>query len=62
MYGACAAAAAASSMRPRAWWRATLPRLARLISHEFELARAPEALRFAMGNPDAVMKVVIHGE
>jgi hypothetical protein len=22
----------------------------------------PEALRFAMGNPDEVMKVVIHGE
>lgn len=38
------------------------PALQRLISHEFELARAPEALQFAMGNPDAVMKVVIHGE
>jgi threonine dehydrogenase-like Zn-dependent dehydrogenase len=38
------------------------PALQRLISHEFELARAPEALQFAMANPDAVMKVVIHGE
>jgi L-gulonate 5-dehydrogenase len=36
--------------------------LARLVSHEFELERAPEALRFAMANPDEVMKVVIHGE
>jgi threonine dehydrogenase-like Zn-dependent dehydrogenase len=36
--------------------------LERLISHEFELDRAPEALRFAMTNPDEVMKVVIHGE
>jgi threonine dehydrogenase-like Zn-dependent dehydrogenase len=35
--------------------------LARLISHEFALAQAPEALRFAIGNPDEVMKVVIRG-
>jgi threonine dehydrogenase-like Zn-dependent dehydrogenase len=34
----------------------------RLISHEFGLARAPEALRFAMTNPTEVMKVVIRGE
>lgn len=33
--------------------------LRRLISHEFELGRAPEALRFAMSNPTEVMKVVI---
>ncbi len=33
--------------------------LARLISHEFPLARAPEALRFAIDNPEKVMKVVI---
>jgi L-gulonate 5-dehydrogenase len=33
--------------------------LERLISHEFPLARAPEALRFAIDNPTLVMKVVI---
>jgi L-gulonate 5-dehydrogenase len=33
--------------------------LRRLISHEFALGDAPEALRFAMGNPTEVMKVVI---
>jgi L-gulonate 5-dehydrogenase len=33
--------------------------VARLVSHEFPLARAPEALSFAMGNPTEVMKVVI---
>ena len=33
--------------------------LARLISHEFPLERAPEALRFAIDNPTEVMKVVI---
>lgn len=33
--------------------------LRRLISHEFELSQAPEALRFAMSNPTEVMKVVI---
>jgi L-gulonate 5-dehydrogenase len=33
--------------------------LARLVSHEFPLAQAPEALRFAMSNPTEVMKVVI---
>jgi threonine dehydrogenase-like Zn-dependent dehydrogenase len=32
-----------------------------LISHRFELERAPEALRFAMDNPTEVMKVVIGG-
>jgi threonine dehydrogenase-like Zn-dependent dehydrogenase len=36
--------------------------VARLISHEFPLAEAPEALRFAMSNPTKVMKVVIRGE
>ena len=33
--------------------------MARLVSHEFPLTRAPEALRFAMSNPTEVMKVVI---
>jgi threonine dehydrogenase-like Zn-dependent dehydrogenase len=33
----------------------------RLISHEFELERAPEAMDFAMSNPSEVMKVVIRG-
>jgi threonine dehydrogenase-like Zn-dependent dehydrogenase len=33
--------------------------LARLVSHEFPLDRAPEALRFAMEHPAEVMKVVI---
>lgn len=36
--------------------------LGRLISHEFGLDEGPEALRLAMSNPEAVMKVVIHGE
>jgi L-gulonate 5-dehydrogenase len=36
--------------------------LARLISHEFALEQAPEALEFAIGNPTKVMKVVILGE
>ena len=36
--------------------------LARLISHEFALAQAPEAMRFAMSNPTQVMKVVIRDE
>jgi threonine dehydrogenase-like Zn-dependent dehydrogenase len=35
--------------------------LVRLISHEFGLEQAPEALRFAMSNPHEVMKVVIRG-
>lgn len=33
--------------------------LARLISHEFPLDRAPEAISFAVSNPAEVMKVVI---
>ncbi len=33
--------------------------MARLVSHEFPLTQAPEALRFAMSNPTEVMKVVI---
>jgi L-gulonate 5-dehydrogenase len=36
--------------------------LSRLVSHRFALEQAPEALRFAMGNPTEVMKVVIGGE
>jgi len=35
--------------------------LARLVSHEFGLDRAPEAIRFAIDNPAEVMKVVIKG-
>jgi len=35
--------------------------LGRLISHEFPLDEAPEAIRFAMGHPAEVMKVVIRG-
>jgi L-gulonate 5-dehydrogenase len=38
------------------------PALARMISHQFPLAEAPEALRFAMNNPSDVMKVVIRGD
>jgi L-gulonate 5-dehydrogenase len=33
--------------------------LSRLVSHEFPLDRAPEALTFAMEHPAEVMKVVI---
>jgi threonine dehydrogenase-like Zn-dependent dehydrogenase len=33
----------------------------RLVSHEFALAQAPEALSFAMSNPTEVMKVMIRG-
>lgn len=36
--------------------------LQRLVSHEFPLERAPEAIRFAIDNPTEVMKVVIVGE
>jgi threonine dehydrogenase-like Zn-dependent dehydrogenase len=36
--------------------------LAHMISQEFGLEQAPEALRFAIGNPTEVMKVVIRGE
>jgi L-gulonate 5-dehydrogenase len=38
------------------------PTLERMISHEFALEQAPEALHFAIGNPTKVMKVVIIGE
>jgi L-gulonate 5-dehydrogenase len=38
------------------------PVLARMISHQFSLEQAPEALQFAMNNPSDVMKVVIRGE
>jgi threonine dehydrogenase-like Zn-dependent dehydrogenase len=37
------------------------PALARLISHEFGLDQAPEAISFAISNPAEVMKVVIRG-
>jgi threonine dehydrogenase-like Zn-dependent dehydrogenase len=30
-----------------------------LITHRFPLERAPDALRFAMSNPNEVMKVVV---
>ena len=33
-----------------------------LISHEFTLTQASDALRFAIGNPTKVMKVVIRGD
>jgi L-gulonate 5-dehydrogenase len=36
--------------------------LARLVSHEFSLDRAPQAMRFAIDNPTEVMKVVILSE
>ena len=36
--------------------------VAGLVSHEFSLAEAPDALRFAMSNPTEVMKVVIRGD
>lgn len=36
--------------------------LARLVSHEFALSQAPEAIDFAMSNPTEVMKVVIRDE
>ncbi|MFZ1878733.1 MAG: alcohol dehydrogenase catalytic domain-containing protein [Gaiellaceae bacterium] len=37
-------------------------RLAQLVSHEFPLADAPEAIQFAMEHPREVMKVVIRGD
>jgi threonine dehydrogenase-like Zn-dependent dehydrogenase len=36
--------------------------VARMISHEFPLERAPEAMEFAMENPSEVMKVVIRDD
>jgi L-gulonate 5-dehydrogenase len=36
-------------------------RLAPLVSHEFPLERAPEALAYALENPTEVMKVVVRG-
>ena len=36
--------------------------VARMVSHEFSLEQAPDAIRFAMSNPTKVMKVVIRGE
>jgi threonine dehydrogenase-like Zn-dependent dehydrogenase len=35
--------------------------VARMVSHEFALEQAPDAIRFAMSNPTTVMKVVIRG-
>jgi threonine dehydrogenase-like Zn-dependent dehydrogenase len=37
------------------------PLLEPMITHRFPLERAPDALRFAMSNPNQVMKVVIGG-
>ena len=53
------AAAPASSPRRSSSIERNAERLARLVSHEFPLQEAPEALRFAMEHPDEVMKVVI---
>ncbi len=39
-----------------------VPTVARLISHDFPLSRAPDAIRFAIDHPTEVMKVVIRGE
>jgi threonine dehydrogenase-like Zn-dependent dehydrogenase len=36
--------------------------VARMVSHEFALEEAPQAIRFAMSNPTKVMKVVIRGD
>jgi L-gulonate 5-dehydrogenase len=36
--------------------------LAKLISHVFTLAQAPQAIRFAISNPTDVMKVIIRGD
>jgi L-gulonate 5-dehydrogenase len=36
--------------------------LEQLVTHEYPLARAPEAIAFAMAHPSEVMKVVIRGE
>jgi threonine dehydrogenase-like Zn-dependent dehydrogenase len=36
--------------------------VASMVSHEFTLEQAPEAIRFAMSNPTKVMKVVIRGD
>ena len=36
--------------------------VARMISHEFPLERAPEALDFAMNNPHEVLKMVIRDD
>ena len=41
---------------------ATATRSRRLISHQFALDQAPEAMRFAIDNPTEVMKVVIRDE
>jgi L-gulonate 5-dehydrogenase len=35
--------------------------IARMISHQFPLEQAPDALRFAIDHPGEVMKVVIRG-
>ena len=55
------AATATSSPRRSPSSSATATRLAPLVTHEFPLDRAPEALVFAMENPTEVMKVVIRG-
>jgi threonine dehydrogenase-like Zn-dependent dehydrogenase len=33
--------------------------VARMVSHQFELARAPEAIDYAISHPSEVMKVVV---
>jgi threonine dehydrogenase-like Zn-dependent dehydrogenase len=33
--------------------------VARMVSHQFELARAPEAINYAISHPSEVMKVVV---
>ena len=45
----------------RRWSSGTPTGSARLVSHEFPLAEAPEALHFAMTHPTDVMKVVVRG-
>jgi len=51
---ASAAAAAASSPKPSAAVERNTAILARLISHEFPLERAPEAIEFAIEHPAEV--------
>ena len=57
-----AAAGRASSREAVALAERNARRLAQLVSHEFPLADAPEAIQFAMEHPREVMKVVIRGD
>ena len=53
-------AGAESNANPDSFAQAPLDEaVGRLVSHEFALTQAPEALSFAMSNPTEVMKVVI---